>query len=90
MIISALLELIFGALKLIFGILPAIPGVGFLNAILTFINDILSQGVGLLCFFIRPGTFILGLTLFAAIFTFKHSVKFVMWVIHKIPFINIG
>ena len=89
MIIAALLELIFAAFKLIFGILPSLPPVAFLQTILTFVNDILSQGIGLLCFFVRPATLTTGLSLFLIIFTFEHSYHFVMWVLRKIPFLGI-
>lgn len=88
MIISGLLEIIFWLLKLIFSVLPALPPVTFLETILTFVNDILAQGIGLLCFFVRPGTLIMGLTLFIVIFTFKYNYGFVMWVMKKIPFFN--
>ena len=89
MIIAALLELIFAALKLIFGILPAIPGVTFLETILTFVNDILVQGIGLLCFFIRPSTVLLGFSIFLAIFSFKYIYSFCVWVLKKIPGLGI-
>lgn len=89
MIIKGLLELIFAAFKLIFNILPSLPPVSFFNIILVFINDILSTGIGLLCFFVRPGTLIVGFSLFLTIFTFEHSYHFVMWVMKKIPFFGI-
>ena len=89
MIIKGLLELIFGAFKLILNILPTIGGIQFLDTLLTFVNDILSKGIGLLCFFIRPSTVLQGFTIFAVIFTFKHSYNFVMWVLKKIPFLGI-
>lgn len=89
MIISTLLEMIFGLFKLVFNILPNLPPLSFLNTLLTFVNDILSQGIGLLCFFIRPTTLITGLTIFGLIIAFKYSYGFVMWVLSKIPFLNI-
>ena len=89
MVIAALLELLFGAFKLIFGILPSLPPWDFLNTIITFVNDILSQGIGLLCFFVSPETLITGFSIFVLIFTFEHSYRFVMWVLTKIPFLGV-
>ncbi len=88
MIISAILELIFTALKLIFSILPNLPPVNFLETLLTFVNDILAPGIGLLCFFVRPSTLITGLTLFILIFSFKYSYSMIVWVLRKIPFLG--
>lgn len=89
MIISILLEMIFGAFKLIFNILPSLPPLTFLNTILTFVNDILVNGIGLLCFFVRPTTLLTGLTIFGLIIAFKFSSGFIIWVLKKIPFLGI-
>lgn len=89
MIIEALLNLIFGLLKLVFGWLelPAFP-----EALTSSINqffDLIFQNLTLLGFFIRPSTITICVPVLILIINFERIYKFTMWLLRKIPFINI-
>lgn len=89
MIIEALLNLIFGLLKLVFGWLelPAFP-----EALTSSINqffDLIFQNLTLLGFFIRPSTIAICVPVLILIINFERIYKFTMWLLRKIPFINI-
>ena len=89
MILAGLLNIIFAFLRLIFSILPGLPQFAFLSNILTFFNNEICKGLKLFLIFIRPSTVITALTIVIAIFVFKHTYGFIIWVVKKIPFLGI-
>jgi len=52
--------------------------------------DLIFENIGLLGFFIRPQTLVIILPLILFLFVFKDLYKFIMWILRKIPFINIS
>lgn len=89
MILKSLFELIFAFNKLIFTPIPSIPDIPIFSDILEFFNNVLSEGFGILCFFIKPSTLIFGLNFFLVIFSFRYLYYFVLWILQKIPFLNL-
>lgn len=89
MIVSGILIILGSLLKSVFVLLPALPTVAFFTNILTFFNNTICKGIPLLCFFIRPSTLNLGLTLASALFIFKHTYFLILWVAKKLPGFNI-
>ena len=91
MIITAVLELCEMLLTIIFGLLPDIPNFdsGVLNSLNGFIN-LIFDNLDLLGFFIYielVGALIPWLVI---ILNFEHIYDFIMWIIRKIPILNIS
>ena len=86
LILNLLKTIIFGA----FNIGPALPQISFFTNILTFFNNTICKGLSLFCFFIRPGTVTLALGVSTALFVFKYSYGLLIWILKKIPFLNIS
>ena len=91
MIITAVLELCEMLLTIIFGLLPDIPNFdsGVLNSLNGFIN-LIFDNLDLLGFFIDielVGTLIPWLII---VLNFEHIYDFTMWIIRKIPILNIS
>lgn len=90
MIIELLFSAIIGIINLLLSALPSIPSLddSVINAFSNFF-DTLSMGKGIFFFFIRPSTAITCLSIALIIVNFEHIYKFLMFIIKKIPFINI-
>lgn len=91
MIITAVLELCEMLLTIIFGLLPDIPNFdsGVLNSLNGFIN-LIFDNLDLLGFFIDielVGTLIPWLII---VLNFEHIYDFTVWIIRKIPILNIS
>ena len=91
MIVTAVLELCEMLLTIIFGLLPDIPNFdsGVLNSLNGFIN-LIFDNLDLLGFFIDielVGALIPWLVI---ILNFEHIYDFIMWIIRKIPILNIS
>ncbi|HIR75278.1 TPA: hypothetical protein IAB95_07265 [Candidatus Ventrenecus avicola] len=91
MIITAVLELCEMLLTIIFGLLPDIPNFdsGVLNSLNGFIN-LIFDNLDLLGFFIDielVGALIPWLII---VLNFEHIYDFTMWIIRKIPILNIS
>lgn len=73
----------------IFGFLnfPAVP-VELSNSV-SFVFDKISSGMGIVNFFLPLEQIKPAITCFLAIFTIEHSFTLIMFVIRKIPFLNI-
>ena len=84
MIIEALLNIIMTLLQVVFGWIN-IPGfpVELTNSINSFIN------LTLLGFFIRPLTITVGIPILIILLNFEHVYKLTMWILRKIPFLNV-
>lgn len=85
LLLNLLKTILFGA----FSILPSLPQLSFFTNILTFLNNVIGKGLGLFCFFIRPNTVLMGLGISSALFVFKYSYGFLIWVLKKIPFLDV-
>lgn len=89
MIIETLLNLIFSLLKFVFSWLelPSFPE-ELTNSINSFL-DLIFDNVTLLGFFIRPTTLTICIPILIILLNFDKVYKFTMWILKKIPFINI-
>lgn len=90
MIIEGLLNLVFTLLKFVFSWLnlPAMPE-SLISSINTFF-DLVFGNLSLLGFFIRPTTLTIVIPILIILINFERIYKFTMWILRKIPFINIS
>lgn len=90
MIIEALLNLVKGLLTAIVNLIPTIPVLPqqLIDSLAAFF-ELLKSGLGIFYFFVRPSTAAICIPLFIVILEFEHIVKVLMWIVKKIPFINI-
>lgn len=89
MIIETLLNLIFSLLKFVFSWLQ-LPG--FPEELTSSINsflDLIFNNLTLVGFFIRPATLTICIPILIILLNFERVYKFTMWLLRKIPFINI-
>lgn len=92
MIIELLMVAITALLNGIFSIIsiPNIDGLSdFISNSIDFLFELINQSLGLIFLFIRPTTFVIALTTAIVIINLDNIWKFVLWVLKKIPFINI-
>ncbi len=91
MIITAVLELCEMLLTIIFGLLPDIPNFdsGVLNSLNGFIN-LIFDNLDLLGFFIDIELIGALIPWLIIILNFEHIYDFVMWIVRKIPILNIS
>lgn len=89
MILEALLNIFLALIKFCFSwlSLPAFPA-EFTTVIDDFL-DIIFDNVSLLSFFIRPTTLQILVPAIIVVINFEKIYKFVMWILRKIPFLNI-
>jgi len=90
MIIESLLNLIKGLLNVVFGwiSLPAFPE-GLTNSVDSFL-DLIFGNLSLLGFFIRPATLMIAIPMLIILLNFEQVYKLVMWILRKIPFLNMN
>ena len=89
MILESLINLLLSLIKFCFSWLnlPSFP-----DEFITIINDFLDlifNNVSLLGFFIRPATLQALIPALIVVINFDKIYNFVMWIIRKIPFLNI-
>lgn len=91
MIIELFFDLISMFVYLIFLPLPNLPSfdVTLLSSMTQFIN-LIFDNVGLLGFFIRIDTIKTIVPLLILVLNFDHIYHLVMWILRKIPFLNIN
>ena len=91
MIVTAVLELCEMLLTIIFGLLPDIPNFdsGVLNSLNGFIN-LIFDNLDLLGFFIDIELVSALIPWLVIILNFEHIYDFIMWIIRKIPILNIS
>lgn len=91
MIIELFFDLIAMMLHVVFLPLPNLPGFNneLLNSMTQFIN-LIFDNVGLLGFFIRIDTIKTIVPLLILVLNFDHIYHLVMWILRKIPFLNIN
>lgn len=89
MIIEAILNLVFTVLQFAFGWinLPAFPE-NLKTTIDTFLS-LIFDNLTILGFFIRPTTIAITVPILIILLNFEHVYKFTMWIIKKIPMLNI-
>lgn len=78
-----LIHLLFGWINI-----PQMPE-EFVSSVDSFL-DLVFGNLSLLGFFIRPTTLRIAIPLFLVIINFKYIYKFIMWIVHKIPFIHMS
>lgn len=67
--------------------LPSVPQ-SITNSINTFLN-LIFDNLSLLGFFIRPSTLTILIPLTIIAINFKYIYKFIIWFLHKLPFLDI-
>lgn len=67
--------------------IPSVP-VSITDSINTFLN-LVFDNLSLLGFFIRPSTLSILVPLIIVAYNFKYVYKFIMWFLHKLPFLDI-
>ena len=89
MIIETILNLLKNLLFVVFGWinLPAMPE-GITNSINSFL-DLIFENITLLGFFIRPTTFSIAIPVLIIILNFDKVYKLTMWILKKIPMLNV-
>lgn len=89
MIIETILNLLKNLLFVVFGwiSLPAMPE-GVTNSITSFL-DLIFDNITLLGFFIRPVTFGIAIPVLIIILNFDKVYKLTMWILKKIPMLNV-
>lgn len=89
MIVAGILNLIKELLFLCFGWinLPQFPE-SLTNLLNTFL-DIIFQGLGLFGFFFRPATIKIVIPILLILINYDKVYKFTMWILRKIPMLNI-
>ena len=88
MILEALLNIIKVLLQVVFGWinLPQFPE-GLTGSIDTFL-DLIFDNITLLGFFIRPQTLTIAIPILIILLNFEYVYKLTMWILKKIPFLN--
>lgn len=90
MIIEYLIYALLGVVKLLFGILPDLP-----DTPETIVNggDWIIETIGgvisVLTFFLSPALMVACMFVIVAMFTFEHVYHGLMWILRKIPILNI-
>lgn len=89
MIIEAILNLFKGLLFIVFGwiSLPPFP-VALTDSIDTFLG-LIFDNLTLLGFFVRPVTLTIAIPVLIALLNFEELYKLTMWILKKIPMLNI-
>ena len=89
MILESLINLLLSLIKFCFGWLnlPAFPE-EFTSIVNDFL-DLIFDNVSLLGFFIRPTTLQILIPALVVVTNFDKIYNFVMWILRKIPFLNI-
>lgn len=89
MIIEFLLNVVKTILQAILSLfnLPSLPDE--LIASLNTFFDLIFENLSLIGFFVRPATFKLLVPLALILINFKHIYNITMWILRKIPFLNI-
>lgn len=75
----------------VLSLLPAFPSLNAetIENITAYVNLIITNGLSLFYFFVRPSTFHIALDILLFIFIAEPIYKFIMWVLRKIPFLGI-
>lgn len=91
MIVSLLINLVWLVVQGIISLLGVIPGfpAEVISSALTYIDTVLTSGSGLFFFIIRPQTFANAMDILFFIWAAEPLYHFIMWVIRKIPVVNI-
>lgn len=93
MIVTILLSLVFMVINWILSaiavVFPVFPE-GFLTTISSYIQLIIDNGSALFFFVIRPSTFFIAIDILFFIYVAEPAYHFVMWVLRKVPFLNIS
>lgn len=90
MIIETILNILALLITSVFSILPSIPDLpDSLYKSITSVIDTIFNNLGLLGVFIRPQTIIIIVPILIVVMNFERIYKVVMWILSKIPMLNI-
>ena len=88
-LLDTLLNGLYYIIDFLFGwiMIPSMPQ-SLVDSINTFLNLIFNN-LSLLGFFIRPSTLKIIVPLVIFVVNFKYIYKFIMWFLHKLPFLDV-
>jgi len=89
MIIQALITMLLAPIYGLLAILPSLPQFPLAAEINELIDIVFTNTSGLLGFFIRISTIKLALPALLILVNFERIYRFIMWIIKKIPMLNI-
>lgn len=91
MLVEILLKLVFGILNLILSVIPDLPAFdqSIIDGISNYLSLILMNGYDLLTLIIRPSTLNITIGVLIIIFSLEPAYHLVMYILKKIPFLNI-
>lgn len=90
MILEAILNLVKILLQFVFALLPDIPNfdVELLSSLTDYIN-LIFDNLGLLGFFFPISTFKIIIPLLIVVINFEHIYHFALWILKKIPILDV-
>lgn len=88
-LLNTLLNGLYYIIDFLFGwiMIPSVPQT-IINSINSFLN-LVFDNLSLLGFFIRPTTLKILIPFIIIVINFKYIYKFIMWFLHKLPFLDI-
>lgn len=91
MLLTALIYFITFIINLIFSIIPPLPNLPdeLINSIYSYLDLIINNGLALIGLFIRPSTILALVPIAIAIANFEYIYRLIMWILKKIPLIDI-
>lgn len=91
MIVKLLLSLVFKIVAFILSLVGSFLSFpeGFMTSVMNYVDLLISNGAGLLFFIVRYQTVMVALDVLFFIWTAVPLYHFVMWVLRKVPFLNI-
>lgn len=91
MIIELLIKIIYLLIEVILNILPDIPSlpIDIIEPINLYIDIIVTNGLGLFYLLVRPVTVNVVIVVVVFLNSFEYIYAIIMWVLKKIPFLNI-
>ena len=87
-ILNFVFELLFVIIQLLFGWINIPPFPASLKSSINSFLDLIFNNLTFLGFFIRPTTLKIAIPLCIFLFNFKYFYKLTIWIIKKIPFLN--
>lgn len=88
-LLNFLFDFLFIIIQLLFGWIQVPPLPAEIKLSVNSFLDLIFNNLSLFGFFVRPGTLRIIIPLSIFLFSFKYIYKLTMWIIKKIPFLNI-
>ncbi len=91
MIIEVFINIVMFFIDIIIKFIPTIPNLpeSMINGINSFINLVISNGANILFILFRKESVLITIPIIIFIMSAEYIYKFILWIIRKIPFLNI-